>query len=409
MAEALMDEERKAAEADEMDPGKAASSKERRLPSKEEHAAKEAAAKAAELTRWVRSYDAPNGGPRGMQRPAYDWFDSHDGWEHRWPVHRAAMRGECDRIRELTVTTNRYDANAKMTDWYDSEPLGWAASFGQLDAVRVLIECGADPLRPPNAAGNTPLRDAGREGHAHVVRFLKEFEYRKAHGVTSESVINPGAVFRGAPDALGDPMESNFGFVMCPVFGHPDFDKGAYHAPLGCCCAVQNRATVNFQNQPGFYCEPFVEGFKNLLCLPLIVPLYVGTCFYKPCGGLCWWGDAPCTEQRVTPQYARVFPCCLTRVAAVDRRRDARRETQKMVRHGFSEKNAPEGGKQQQRKAADAAKKSELADFQGAKKFVGVKKGYVFKKGPKGIGYYVDSNPPTRGWINTGLTSDNFI
>ena len=341
MAEALMDEERKAAEADEMDPGKAASSKERRLPSKEEHAAKEAAANAAELTRWVRSYDAPNGGPRAMQRPAYDWFDSHDPWEHRWPVHRAAMRGECDRIRELTVSTNRFDANAKMTDWYDSEPLGWAASFGQLDAVRALIEYGADPLRPPNAAGNTPLRDAEREGHAHVVRFLKEYAYRKAHGVTSESVINPGVVFRGAPDALGDPMESNFGFVMCPVFGHPEFDKGAYHAPLGCCCAVQNRAKVNFQNQPGFYCEPFVEGFKNLLCLPLIVPLYVATCFYKPCGGLCWWGDAPCTEQRVTPQYARVFPCCLTRGAAVDRRRDARRETQEMIGHGFSVKNAP--------------------------------------------------------------------
>jgi len=360
MAEALMDEERKAAEADAMDPGEAASSKERRLPSKEEHAAKgetkqwqkeaaakeehaakEAAANAAELTRWVRSYDEPNGGPRGMQRPAYDWFDSHDPWEHRWPVHRAAMRGECDRIRELTVSTNRFDANAKMTDWYDSEPLGWAASFGQLDAVRALIECGADPLRPPNAAGNTPLRDAEREGHAHVVRFLKEYAYRKAHGVTSESVINPGVVFRGAPDALGDPMESNFGFVMCPVFGHPEFDKGAYHAPLGCCCAVQNRAKVNFQNQPGFYCEPFVEGFKNLLCLPLIVPCYVVTCFYKPCGGLCWWGDAPCTEQRVTPQYARVFPCCLTRGAAVDRRRDARRETQEMIGHGFSVKNAP--------------------------------------------------------------------
>mmetsp|Transcript_10791 Transcript_10791/g.30142 ORF Transcript_10791/g.30142 Transcript_10791/m.30142 type:complete len:97 (+) Transcript_10791:1579-1869(+) len=76
---------------------------------------------------------------------------------------------------------------------------------------------------------------------------------------------------------------------------------------------------------------------------------------------------------------------------------------------GFSVKNAPEGGKQQQRKAADAAKKSKLADFQGATKFMGVKKGYVFKKGPKGIGYYVDPNPPTRGWINTGLTSDNFI
>ena len=220
-AEALMDEERKAAEADEMDPGEAASSKERRLPSKEEHAAKgetkqwqkeaaakaaelqkEAAAKAAELTRWVRSYDAPNGGPRAMQRPAYAWFDSHDPWEHRWPVHRAAMRGECDRIRVLTVSTNRFDAYAKMTDWYDSEPLGWAASFGQLDAVRALIECGADPLRPPNAAGNTPLRDAEREGHAHVVRFLKEFAFRKANGArafTNRAGVCAGGGTRRAP------------------------------------------------------------------------------------------------------------------------------------------------------------------------------------------------------------------
>ena len=69
------------------------------------------------------------------------------------------------------------------------------------------------------------------------------------------------------------------------------------------------------------------------------------------------------------------------------------------------DKNAPKGGKQQQqqqqqRKAADAAKKSsvfsiprELADFQGAKKFAGAKKGYVFKKGPKGLGYYLDRPP----------------
>jgi ATP-dependent RNA helicase DDX5/DBP2 len=69
----------------------------------------------------------------------------------------------------------------------------------------------------------------------------------------------------------------------------------------------------------------------------------------------------------------------------------------------YIDKNAPKGGKQQQqqqRKATDAAKKSsvfsiprELADFQGAKKFAGAKKGYVFKKGPKGLGYYLDRPP----------------
>ena len=52
-----------------------------------------------------------------------------------------------------------------LHQWEDSEPLGWAASLGQLDAVRALIECGADPLRPANKAGNTPLSDAKREQH----------------------------------------------------------------------------------------------------------------------------------------------------------------------------------------------------------------------------------------------------
>ena len=56
----------------------------------------------------------------------------------------------------------------------DSEPLGWAASFGQLDAIRALISCGADPLRPANKAGQTPLSDATRERHQHVVDFFNE-------------------------------------------------------------------------------------------------------------------------------------------------------------------------------------------------------------------------------------------
>ena len=47
-----------------------------------------------------------------------------------------------------------------MSDWYDSEPLGWAASFGELPTIIALIRNGADPLRPANKGGNTPLKDA---------------------------------------------------------------------------------------------------------------------------------------------------------------------------------------------------------------------------------------------------------
>ena len=67
----------------------------------------------------------------------------------------------------------------------------------------------------------------------------------------------------------------------------------------------------------------------------------------------------------------------------------------------YLDKKAPKGGNKQQQKAAEPAKKSsvfsiprELADFQAANKFQGAKKGYAFKKGPKGLGYYID-RPPT--------------
>jgi len=69
------------------------------------------------------------------------------------------MKGNTKKIKDL-ILNNHHDPNVKMTDWYDSEALGWSASLGQLDATITLIELGADPLRPPNKGGNTPLKDA---------------------------------------------------------------------------------------------------------------------------------------------------------------------------------------------------------------------------------------------------------
>lgn len=63
-----------------------------------------------------------------------------------------------------------------MPEWYDSEPLGWSASMGRLANTRELILLGADPLRPANKAGNTPLADAKREGYQDVVTFLEEYQ-----------------------------------------------------------------------------------------------------------------------------------------------------------------------------------------------------------------------------------------
>ena len=68
-----------------------------------------------------------------------------------------------------------HDPNVKMSDWFDSEPLGWAASFGQCKAIKALCSHGADPGRPANLAGHTPLSDAQREGRTKAIALLNEY------------------------------------------------------------------------------------------------------------------------------------------------------------------------------------------------------------------------------------------
>merc|ERR1719355_94497 len=83
------------------------------------------------------------------------------------------MIGDVAAIEALVVA--RRDPNVKMDCWFDSEPLGWAASFGQCGAIEALCAAGADPRRPANLAGNTPLKDAQREGHSKAINLINEY------------------------------------------------------------------------------------------------------------------------------------------------------------------------------------------------------------------------------------------
>lgn len=103
----------------------------------------------------------------------------------KYPLHRAAFAGDVELIKKLVQ--KGYDPNQKMPEWYDSEPLGWSASMGRLANTRELILLGADPLRPANKAGNTPLTDAKREGYQDVVTFLQEYQKRAQSLATAES------------------------------------------------------------------------------------------------------------------------------------------------------------------------------------------------------------------------------
>lgn len=91
----------------------------------------------------------------------------------------------------------------------------------------------------------------------------------------------------------------NTSLIFFPIAGHPAFDNGSYYHPLGCCCYVEDRRTE--QCNPGTF-----------LCFPLTLSCYLSTCAYQPCGWLAgripWFGDCPCTRQRVTTSFVRRYP-----------------------------------------------------------------------------------------------------
>mmetsp|Transcript_39162 Transcript_39162/g.125814 ORF Transcript_39162/g.125814 Transcript_39162/m.125814 type:complete len:319 (+) Transcript_39162:38-994(+) len=195
----------------------------------------------SELMRWVSSYPV-SGGPRPDQFKAYGWFDSM-GWAMAWPLHRAAMRGEAETIRQLCAAG--HDPNAKMHAWFDSEPLGWAASLGHLSAVIALIQCGADPLRPPNMSGFRPLTDAYRERHFHVATFLNEYQ-RHARGTTA---IDASRLFDKSAHANGGPRPDQApALPCCSVLCLPCFAI----CPTSCCAM--------------WGCAPLVDCLTSLPC-----------------------------------------------------------------------------------------------------------------------------------------------
>lgn len=73
---------------------------------------------------------------------------------------------------------NGGDPNQKMTDWFDSSPCGWAASFGRVDALISLMLAGGDPFEY-NKSGNNAMNDAQREKYQNVINFLNQYTKMK--------------------------------------------------------------------------------------------------------------------------------------------------------------------------------------------------------------------------------------
>lgn len=85
-------------------------------------------------------------------------------------------------IMRLLISCN---AAINVEDAFNRKAIRWAASLGSIDAVKLLLEHGAD-FRRCDAFGDTPLIAAARENHDAIVRLFIE------HGADLEAVGEGG-------------------------------------------------------------------------------------------------------------------------------------------------------------------------------------------------------------------------
>ena len=127
-------------------------------------------------------YSQPNGGPRADQFkdfPFFTWVCCWTGQIVLCPLHFLSMLGCSSAIRCLArkgCCCLDPDMHHPLVN--SSTPLSFAASHGQLHCVMELIAKGADPTLADDV-GVTPLSEAEREHHDHVVKYLKGLQKAK--------------------------------------------------------------------------------------------------------------------------------------------------------------------------------------------------------------------------------------
>jgi ankyrin repeat protein len=97
---------------------------------------------------------------------------NHMNWRGFTLLHDMAHTGDVSKARLLIehgAEINRID------DEYRSTPLGYAARWGHVEVVKLLLDCGADPDKS-GASWATPLAWARKKNHDEIENLLQSPE-----------------------------------------------------------------------------------------------------------------------------------------------------------------------------------------------------------------------------------------
>lgn len=97
---------------------------------------------------------------------------NHMNWREFTLLHDMAHTGDVAKARLLIE--HGADVN-RIDDEYRSTPLGYAARWGHVEMVKLLLDCGADPEKS-GAPWSIPLAWAQRKNHDEVVNVLQSVE-----------------------------------------------------------------------------------------------------------------------------------------------------------------------------------------------------------------------------------------
>ena len=145
--------------------------------------------------------------PYELRKGQSDWR-GHWSADDIWDILCASRNGDCERIRALLAT----DPTLANADYWYTPPLHLAVREGHLDAVKILVDAGADTTHR-SLDGTETLADFARDrSHSQVVDYLEQLNPRMFstdlpihEAVKSRNLQEIGELLQATPQLVDAP------------------------------------------------------------------------------------------------------------------------------------------------------------------------------------------------------------